>query len=371
MGGESDEVASRPSLPKHGNGPRYCPSIEAKVHRYPQRTSHSVIIEPEGYDTDIVYPNGLNTSLPEDVQVKLIHTIEGLENAKLLQPGYAVEYDFVNPRDLTPWLESKLLPGLFLAGQVNGTTGYEEAACQGVVAGVNAARVGVTRDVSKALVIDRGQGLTGVLVDDLSRLGTLEPYRMLSSRAEYRISLRADNADRRLTPLGMTIGCVGSHRGQALLDKEKLIARGMDALAALQGNSREWADRGIAGVTKRCNGLDLISNPIFGVTLDDLLVRVPSLHPAVDQSVVQDISTDMRYRMFVDRQAKEISRMRETKHSKIPEELDFRSIKGLSNLDFDQLVAHRPRTIEHAERIGVTASGLLLLVGHIRRLQCQ
>ncbi|MCL7744924.1 tRNA uridine-5-carboxymethylaminomethyl(34) synthesis enzyme MnmG [Guyparkeria hydrothermalis] len=348
-----------------GIGPRYCPSIEDKIHRFADKTSHQIFVEPEGLDTHEVYPNGISTSLPFDVQLELVRSIRGFENAHITRPGYAIEYDFFDPRGLKPTLETRGIKGLFFAGQINGTTGYEEAAAQGLMAGANAAARVLDRD---PLTLRRDQAYLGVLVDDLTTQGTLEPYRMFTSRAEYRLMLREDNADQRLTGIGRELGLVDERRWRAFNEK-------MEAIEAERGRLKDiWvhpshpaADKLEGSVSRNVTALDLLRRPELDygkiAAVDEL---APETMPA--PAVIEQLEIEAKYAGYIDRQRDEVARSIKQEQEAIPADLDYAEIAGLSNEVRDKLAAQRPATVGQAARIpGVTPAAVSLLLVHLKR----
>ena len=357
-----------------GVGPRYCPSIEDKVVRFADKNSHQIFVEPEGLRTDEVYPNGISTSLPSDTQLRFVRSIKGFENAHITQPGYAIEYDYFDPRDLLPTLETRFVPGQYFAGQINGTTGYEEAGAQGILAGINAACKSLGRD---GWYPSRRDAYLGVLVDDLITRGVSEPYRMFTSRAEYRLLLREDNADLRLTPVGRDLGVVDDHRWQLFNAKRDAVSREQDRLQGIfvRPESLDDNDREILGAMQReYRATELLRRPELGYADLTTLSAVGSgswqQHMSDEQleQVVQQLEVQARYEGYIERQQREIDKHARQEALILPDDIDYANVTGLSTEARQRLLVARPVTLGHASRLeGVTPSTVSLLLIHLKK----
>lgn len=346
-------------------GPRYCPSIEDKVVRFADKERHQIFLEPEGLDDHTVYPNGISTSLPEEVQDEMIHTILGLEDVKIIQPGYAIEYDYVDPRQISRTLETRVIPNLFLAGQINGTTGYEEAAAQGLMAGVNAALKAEKDD--REFILDRSDAYIGVMIDDLVSRGASEPYRMFTSRAEYRLRLRADNADQRLTQKGIEIGCVGHARQELFSDKVVRLAAAQSLATSLSASPSQLAKQGLKvnqdGQARSV--VDLLRYP--NISFADLCEIWPELAD-LDADVAEQVEIDALYSGYLSRQEADIKLYKKDEALRLPKDLDYSLVGSLSNEVRQKLELARPETLGAASRLqGVTPAALVALLKHVKR----
>lgn len=349
-----------------GVGPRYCPSIEDKVVRFADKLSHQIFVEPEGLTTDEIYPNGISTSLPFEVQVQFVRTIKGFENAHITRPGYAIEYDYFDPRGLTPFLQTKPLPNLFFAGQINGTTGYEEAAAQGIIAGMNAA----LQVQDKAMWSPRrDEAYIGVLLDDLITCGTQEPYRMFTSRAEYRLLLREDNADLRLTSKGRELGLVGETRWRAFCEKQEQIAKTQQRLKDtwVRVHHNEALQHVLETPLQHdCRGLDLLKRPEIAYSHLQAVAELDL--PQLPEEIAEQVEIQSKYAGYIERQQQDIARLHKHENTRIPEDLDYSQVSGLSTEVMQKLTRIRPASIAQAARIsGVTPAALSLLLIHLKK----
>ena len=345
-------------------GARYCPSIEDKIKKFASKTKHQIFLEPEGLNSEIIYPNGISTSLPEDVQASFVHSIKGLENAHILKPGYAIEYDYVNPLEIKHSLETKKIKNLFFAGQINGTTGYEEAAAQGLVAGINAAIKLTSRS---SFIVDRSEGYIGVLIDDLVTKGTKEPYRMFTSRSEYRLTLRADNADQRLTPLGMQIGCISTKRKTIFKNKLKQLQEGFGLVKKYRISPNKLEKNGIMinHDGKKRSAFDLLS--FENVSFSDVNNIWPETK-FIKDDIREQIEIETQYAGYLERQREDIIDFKREEELTLPKNLDYKTIGSLSNEIVEKLTLVRPPTLGAASRIsGVTPAAIIALLRYVKK----